>query len=100
MNPEKLINKKITIQVSEPWDWDKGILTGRITDFEDDNLIIELTKIFKGDKFQSKKLYVQPRYQGDNIMTLIKEKRLNIGGLLIKENSNEKEYVLIGSLRI
>ena len=44
MKPEDLKNRMISIQVSEPWDWKQGILTGRISEIDIKGLTISLTK--------------------------------------------------------
>ena len=90
----------ISIQVSEPWDWKHGILTGRIVEFDIDRLIISLTKSLKGNKFKSNKLTVSARYQGDSMETLIKKRNLTIGGALIKDETKETDYILIGTLKL
>jgi hypothetical protein len=90
----------ISIRVNEPYDWRQGIVTGRITDILDNKLILSLTKSLRGQKFRSNKMIVQPRYQGDNFETLIKRKQLTVGGALIKDNSDETDYILIGDLKL
>jgi len=100
MKPEDLKNRMISIRVNEPYDWKQGIVTGRITDIKDNQLIISLTKSLRGQKFRSNIMIAQPRYQGDNFETLIKKKQLTIGGTLVKNNSNETDYILIGNLKL
>ena len=100
MKPEDLKNRMISIRVNEPYDWKQGIVTGRITDINDNQLIISLTKSLRGQKFRSNTLIIQPRYQGDNFEALIKKRQLTVGGSLIKNNSDETDYILVGSLKI
>ncbi len=100
MKPEDLKNRMISIRVNEPYDWKQGIVTGRITDINDNQLIISLTKSLRGQKFRSNTLIIQPRYKGDNFETLIKKKQLTVGGSLIKNNSDETDYILIGDLKL
>lgn len=100
MIPGDLKNRKISIRVNEPYDWTQGIVAGRIIDIFDDRMILSLSKSIRGQKFRSSKMIVQPRYEGENFETLIKNKQLTVGGTLIKENSNETDYILIGDLKI
>lgn len=62
MKPEDLKYRMISIQVSEPWDWKYGILTGRISEIDTKRLTISMTKSIKGNKFRSSKLTVSARY--------------------------------------
>lgn len=100
MKPEDLKNRTISIRVNEPYDWKQGIVTGRITEIKDNQLIISLTKSLRGQKFRSNTMIIQPRYQGDNFETLIKKRQLTIGGALIKDNFDETDYLLIGDLTL
>ena len=100
MSIDDLKNRMISIQVNEPWDWKYGILTGRISEIDYKRLTISLTKSIKGNKFRSNKLAVSARYEGDSIETLIKERSLIVGGALIKAETGETDYVLIGTLKL
>jgi hypothetical protein len=100
MKPEDLKDRIISILVNEPFDWKQGIVTGRITDIKANQLIISLTKSLRGQKFRSNTMIIQPRYQGDHFETLIKKGQLTVGGALIKNSSDETDYVLIGILTI
>ena len=100
MKLEDLNNKIISIQVNEPWEWEYGVLNGRIIEFDNNKLIIVLTKSIKGNKFVSHKLTVSARYDGESILTLLEKKSLTVGGALIQEKSNEVDYILIGTLKL
>jgi hypothetical protein len=100
MKPEDLKDRMISIRVNEPYDWKQGIVTGQIIDIKDNKLIISLTKTLRGQKFRSNTMIIQPRYQDDNFDTLIKKRLLTVGGALIKDNSDETDYLLIGDLTL
>lgn len=100
MKLDDLNRRMISIQVNEPWDWKYGILTGRIVQYDEKRLIIVLTKPIKGDKFSSTFLTVYPRYKSDSILTLLNNKHLTVRGELIKKDSDETDYILIGTLKL
>jgi len=100
MKLEDLNNRMISIQVNEPWEWKYGILSGKIIEIQENKLTIELTKSISGNKFTCNKLTVSARYQGESILTLIKKGELTIGGALLMENTDEFDYILIGTLKL
>ncbi|WP_319591630.1 hypothetical protein [uncultured Draconibacterium sp.] len=100
MKLDDLRNRMISIQVDEPWEWEFGILNGQIVEFNNKILTIELSKSISGEKFESSKLIVSARYEKDSILTLLKEKELTVGGALIKEDFDESDYILIGTLKL
>jgi len=89
----------VKLLVSEPWDWAAGYLQGDVIDCPSDGIrLIQLLKPIKGKKFISDLLKVRPRYAGDSFASLTAENSITIGGALIKEGSDELDYLLIGSL--
>lgn len=96
-----LKGQTVRILVSEPFEWDYGNLFGTI---EDDrggkSLKVRLTKTIKGKKLTSDLIELRPRYENESFKTLNQYYSVTVGGALIKENSDEFDYIIIGSVTI
>lgn len=95
-----LINKQIIVRVKDDFDSKAKILSGRVYEVYHDKIRIQLSKSYRGGKFRSNKMELTPRYQGEDIFTFIRKKELTIGGALLKKDSEEVDYVLIGTIKL
>lgn len=96
-----LRGKTVRIIVNEPFEWSKGNLFGTI---EDDRggktLKVRLTKVIKGNKMSSDLMKLKPRCAKETFKPLIQNYSVNIEGALIKDDSEDFDYILIGSITI
>lgn len=96
-----LKGQTLRIIVNEPFEWDYGNLFGTI---EDDrggkSLKVRLTKTIKGNKMTSDLIELRPRYEKESFKPLNKYYSVTVGGALIKEDSDEFDYIIIGSVTI
>lgn len=96
-----LIGKTVRIIVSEPFEWSHGNLFGTIEDDRGgDNLKVRLTKEVKGNKLTSNLLELKPRYEKETFKPLSQNYSVTVGGALIKNDSEDFDYVLIGTVTI
>ncbi len=95
-----LKGQTVRIIVSEPFDWD-GYLFGTIlSDRGGDKLLVRLTKPLKGKKLTSDLIELRPRYVNETFISLSKHYSVTVGGALVKENSDEFDYIIIASITI
>lgn len=91
----------MTILVVEPWDWGQRRLNGVVeTETADNKIIVRCSKRITGNKFRSHLIQLSPRYEGDNFVSLSKNKTVTVGGALIRERTGELDYVFIGTVKI
>jgi hypothetical protein len=96
-----LRGKTVRIIVSEPFEWNHGNLFGTI---EDDRggkkLKVRLTKEIEGSKLTSDLIELKPRYEKETFKPLLQNYSVTIGGALIEENSENFDYIIIGSVTV
>ncbi len=96
-----LRGKTVRIIVSEPFDWNYGNLFGII---EDDrggkSLEVRLTKEIEGTKLTSNLMELKPRYEKETFTPLLQNYSVTVGGALIEENSEDFDYIIIGSVTV
>jgi hypothetical protein len=90
----------VRIIVSEPYEWAYGNLFGTVISSKGNKILIKLSKPIVGNKWESDLLEVSPRYQGESFKPLEQYYSVTIGGALRKENSDEFDYILIGTITI
>jgi len=96
-----LKGRTVRIIVSEPFEWAHGNLFGTIIyDRGGEKITVKLSKEIKGKKFTSDLLELSPRYEKETFKPLTQNYSVTVGGALIKENSSEFDYMLIGSVTI
>ena len=96
-----LKGKTVRIIVSEPFEWTHGNLFGTIIyDSDGKKIIVKLSKEIKGKKITSDLLELSPRYEKETFKPLTQSYSVTVGGALVKENSTELDYILIGSVTI
>ncbi len=96
-----LTGQTVRIIVSEPWEWSEGNLFGTIlSDRGGDKLIVKLTKVIKGKKLTSDLLKLTPRYEKQTFKPLTQHYSVTVGGALITTDTEEFDYILIGSVTI
>lgn len=96
-----LRGRTVRIIVSEPFEWKHGNLFGTI---EDDRggkrLKVRLTKKIKGKKLTSDLVELKPRFEKETFKPLLQNYSVTVNGALIKENSEDFDYILIGTVTI
>ncbi|HWZ04660.1 MAG TPA: hypothetical protein VNX40_13680 [Mucilaginibacter sp.] len=96
-----LKGRTVRIIVNEPYEWTHGNLFGTIIyDHSGEKIMVKLSKEIKGEKFTSDLLELRPRYEKETFKHLTQNYSVTVGGALIKENSSEFDYILIGSVTI
>ena len=96
-----LTGQTIRIIVSEPWDWAEGNLFGTIiSDRDGDKLLVKLTKVIKGQKLNSDLIKLTPRYEKETFRPLLQNYSVNVGGALVTDNSDEFDYIIIGTVTV
>lgn len=96
-----LKGRTVRIIVNEPYEWKHGNLFGTIIyDRDGKKIIVKLSNEIKGDKLTSDLLELSPRYEKETFKPLTQNYSVTVGGALIKEDSDEFDYVLIGSITI
>jgi|SRR6185503_10184674 len=96
-----LRGQTVRIIVNEPYEWDYGNLFGTIIyDRGGEEIIVKLTKSIKGKKLTSDLLKLLPRYANETFKPLTQHYAVTVGGSLVNQDSNEFDYILIGSVTI
>ena len=96
-----LRGKTVRIIVSEPFEWDHGNLFATIEDDRGDKrLKVRLTKEIRGNKLTSDLMELKPRYEKETFKPLLQNYSVTVGGALIKDNSEDFDYILIGTVTI
>ena len=95
-----LQGQTVRIIVSEPWDW-KGNLFGTIlSDRGGQKLLVELTKSITGKKLTSNLIELTPRYEKTTFKPLTQNYSVTVGGALVTKDTDEFDYIIIGSVTI
>lgn len=93
-----ILNQRIRIEVSEPFEWDFGTLYGDIKEIvSDKELLIRLGEPITGKTFSSDLLKVCTRYQDDSFHSLTFISPVTVTGALTN-SANEADFLLIGTL--
>ncbi len=96
-----LRGQTVKIVVSEPFEWSAGDLQGTIIDdHTKGSLLIQLTKLIEGKKFTSNLLEVRPRFADKSFEISVQDRPITVNGALIKSDSDDFEFIFIGSLTI
>lgn len=90
----------VRIIVSEPWDWEENLFGTILSDRDGDKLLIELTKPIKGQRLTSNLIELRPRYGKETFKPLLQYYSVTVGGSLIKKESDDSEYIIIGSVTL
>lgn len=95
-----LKGQTVRIIVSEPFDWEGNLFGTILSDRGGDKLLVRLTKPLKGKKLTSDLIELRPRYVNETFIPLSKHYSVTVGGALVKENSDEFDYIIIASITI
>ena len=95
-----LKGQTVRLIVSEPWDWKENLFGTILSDRGGDKLLIKLTKPIKGKKLTSDLMELRPRYEKMTFKPLSQNYSVTVGGGLVTENSDEFDYIIIGSVTL
>ena len=95
-----LQGQTVRIIVSEPWHWEGNLFGKILSDRGGDKLLVQLTKPITGKKLTSDLIELTPRYEKLNFKPLSQFYSVTVGGALVTADSNEYDYVIIGSVTI
>jgi len=95
-----LKGQTVRIIVNEPWDWEGNLFGTILSDRGGDKLLVRLTKPLKGKKLTSDLIELRPRYVKETFKPLSQHYSVTVGGGLVKEDSDEFDYIIIGSVTI
>ena len=95
-----LKEQTVRIIVSEPWDWEENLFGTIISDRGGEKLLVKLTKPIKGKKLTSDLIELKPRYEKETFKPLGQHYSVTVGGALVKEENDEFDYIIIGSVTI
>lgn len=95
-----LTGKAIRIIVSEPWDWTENLFGKIISDRGGKSLLVKLTKPIKGKKMTSDLIELETRYENEKFKSLEQYYSVNVGGALVKDGSDEFDYIIIGTINL
>ena len=95
-----LKGQTVRIIVSEPWDWEENLFGTILSDRGGEKLLVKLTKPIKGKKFTSDLIELKPRYEKETFKPLAQHYSVTVGGALVKEENDEFDYIIIGSVTI
>ena len=96
-----LRGQTVRIIVNEPYEWQHGNLFGTIIyDRGGKKIIVKLSKEIKGNELTSDLLELSPRYEKETFKPLTQNYSVTVGGTLVKEESDEFDYILIGSVTL
>ena len=62
--------------------------------------MVRVTKPLKGKKLTSDLIELRPRYEKEAFKLLSQYYSVTVGGALVKEDSDEFDYIIIGSVTI
>jgi hypothetical protein len=100
MQTMSLKGKTVRIIVSEPWDWEGNLFGTILSDRGGDKLLVKLTKPIKGNKLTSDLMELKPRYEKKTFKPLGQYYSVTVGGALVKEENDEFDYIIIGSVTL
>ena len=89
----------VRIVVAEPFEWTYGNLFGEIlSERNGDKLKVRLTQQINGKSFISDILLLTPRFKDDTFEPLQQYYSVTVNGSLIDEETNEQEFIIVGSV--
>lgn len=91
-----LKGQTVRIIVSEPWDWKENLFGTILSDRGGDKILVELIKPIKGKKLTSNLMELRPRYEKESFKPLSQYYSVTVGGALVKKNSDDFDYIIIG----
>jgi|GEM_PF-710130 len=96
-----LRGQTVRIIVSEPFEWNHGNLFGTIeNDRSGKRLLVRLTDKIKGKKITSDLMELKPRYENETFKPLLNNYLVTVGGALVEDNSENFDYIIIGSVTV
>ncbi len=95
-----LKGQTVRIIVSEPLDWEENLFGTILSDRGGDKLLIELIKPIKGKKLTSNLMELKPRYEKETFKPLSQHYSVTVGGSLVINDSDDFEYIIIGSVTL
>jgi len=95
-----LKGQTVRIIVSEPWDWEENLFGTILSERGGDKLLVKLTKTIKGNKLTSDLMELKPRYEKETFKPLGHYYAVTVGGALVKEENDEFDYIIIGSVTL
>ena len=95
-----LQGQTVRIIVSEPWDWEGNLFGKILSDRGGNKLLVQLTKPISGKKLTSDLIELTPRYEKTNFKPLLQFYSVTVGGALVTADTDEFDYVIIGSVTI
>jgi len=95
-----LQGKTVRIIVSEPWDWKENLFGTILSDKGGDKLLVKLTKPITGKKMTSDLINLTPRYEKTNFKSLSQYYSVTVGGALVTVDTDEFDYIIIGSVTL
>lgn len=95
-----LRGQTVRIIVSEPWDWIENLFGTIISDRGGDKLLVKLTKPITGKKLTSDLIELSPKYEKTTFKPLSQYYSVTVGGALVTENSEEFDYIIIGTITL
>ncbi|RZK10106.1 MAG: hypothetical protein EOO46_11780 [Flavobacterium sp.] len=95
-----LQGQTVRIIVSEPWDWEGNLFGTILSERGGQKLLVELTKPITGKKLTSNLIELSPRYEKETFKPLTQNYSVTVGGALVTKDTNEFDYIIIGSVTI
>ena len=95
-----LKGQTVRIIVSEPWDWEENLFGTILSDRGGDKLLVELIKPIKGKKITSNLMELRPRYEKETFKPLSQYYSVTVGGALVTKDSDDFDYIIIGSVTL
>jgi hypothetical protein len=93
-----ILNERIRIEVSEPFEWNYGTLYGDIKEvISDEELLIQLDEPIKGRTFTSDLLKVTTRCHGDTFQMFTHDTPITVNGALT-HSANKTDFIFVGTL--
>jgi hypothetical protein len=95
-----LRGQTVRIIVNEPWDWEGNLFGTILSDRGGQKLLVELTKPITGKKLTSNLIELTPRYEKETFKPLTQNYSVTVGGALVTKDTDEFDYIIIGSVTI
>ncbi|TCC88246.1 hypothetical protein EZ428_21230 [Pedobacter frigiditerrae] len=95
-----LQGQTVRIIVSEPWDWEGNLFGTILSDRGGQKLLVEFTKPITGKKLTSNLIELTPRYEKTTFKPLTQNYAVTVGGALVTKETDEFDYIIIGSVII
>lgn len=95
-----LQGQTVRIIVSQPWDWEGNLFGTILSDRGGQKLLVELSKPITGKKLTSNLIELTPRYEKTTFKPLTQNYSITVGGALVTKDTDEFDYIIIGSVTI